>query len=45
MISQSWAHGSAESVTQSMDDKEKLLVFLVLCLFIGGVVLGYMAHG
>jgi len=28
-----------------MDDKEKLLIFLVLILFIGGVAMGYMAHG
>jgi len=27
-----------------MDDQEKLLVFLVLLLFIGGVAMGYMAH-
>jgi hypothetical protein len=38
-------HGNAESARQSMDEKEQLLVFLVLCLFIGGVALGYMAHG
>jgi hypothetical protein len=30
---------------QSMDDKEKLLIFLVLFLFIGGVAMGYMANG
>jgi hypothetical protein len=30
---------------RSMDDQEKLLVFLVLLLFIGGVAMGYMAHG
>jgi len=28
-----------------MDDQEKLLIFLVLLLFIGGVAMGYMAHG
>jgi hypothetical protein len=45
MINPSLAHGSAESARQSMDEKEQLLIFLVLCLFIGGVALGYMAHG
>jgi hypothetical protein len=45
MISLSSVRGSAESVRQSMDSKEQLLVFLVLFLFIGGVALGYMAHG
>lgn len=45
MISQLWVRGSVESARQSMDDQEKLLVFLVLLLFIGGVAMGYMAHG
>ncbi len=39
------SHGNAVSVRLSMDDSEKLLVFLVLLLFIGGVAMGYMAHG
>jgi hypothetical protein len=37
--------GNALNVRPSMDDSEKLLIFLVLCLFIGGVAMGYMAHG
>jgi hypothetical protein len=44
-INPSLAHGSAESARQSMDEKEQLLVFLILLLFIGGVAMGYMAHG
>ena len=38
-------HGNAESVRQSMDDKEQLLTVLVLALFIGGIVMGLMLHG
>jgi hypothetical protein len=37
--------GNVLNARQSMDDSEKLLIFLVLCLFIGGVAMGYMAHG
>jgi hypothetical protein len=37
--------GNVLNARQSMDSKEQLLIFLVLCLFIGGVALGYMAHG
>jgi hypothetical protein len=37
--------GNVLNVRPSMDDKEKLLIFLVLFLFIGGVAMGYMAHG
>jgi len=37
--------GNVLNVRPSMDDKEKLLIFLVLLLFIGGVAMGYMAHG
>jgi hypothetical protein len=39
------SHGNVLNARQSMDDSEKLLIFLVLCLFIGGVAMGYMAHG
>jgi hypothetical protein len=39
------SHGNAVSARLSMDDSEKLLIFLVLCIFIGGVAMGYMAHG
>ena len=45
MASLQQVHGNAESARQLMDDKEKLLIFLVLFLFIGGVAMGYMAHG
>ena len=39
------SRGNVCSVVQSMDDKEKLLIFLVMFLFIGGVAMGYMANG
>jgi hypothetical protein len=45
MTSRSLEHGNAESVRQSMDDKEQLLTVLILALFIGGVVLGLMVNG
>ena len=45
MISQLWAHGSAESARQSMDDRQQLLTILILALFIGGVVMGLMIDG
>ena len=34
--------GNVESVRQSMD-KEDLLTFLILFLFIGGIAMGYIA--
>jgi hypothetical protein len=37
--------GNVLNVRPSMDDKENLLIFLILVLFIGGVAMGYMAHG
>jgi len=39
------SHGNVQNAQQSMDEKEQLLIFLILCLFIGGIALGYMAHG
>jgi hypothetical protein len=45
MQSMAQSRGNVCSVVQSMDDKEKLLIFLVMFLFIGGVAMGYMANG
>ena len=45
MINLLWAHGSAESARQSMDDRQQLLTILILALFIGGVVMGLMING
>jgi hypothetical protein len=39
------SHGNVQNAQLSMDEKEQLLIFLILCLFIGGIALGYMAHG
>ena len=37
--------GNVLNARPSMDEKEQLLTILILALFIGGVVLGFMAHG
>jgi hypothetical protein len=37
--------GNVRNVMQSMDEREQLLTILILCLFIGGVVMGLMVHG
>jgi len=39
------SHGNVQNAQQLMDEKEQLLIFLILFLFIGGIALGYMAHG
>jgi hypothetical protein len=37
------SHGNARNARPSMDEKEQLLIFLILCLFIGAVAMGYVA--
>ena len=37
------SHGNAVNVRPSMDEKEQLLIFLVLCLFMGALAMGFMA--
>jgi hypothetical protein len=37
--------GNVLNARPSMDSKENLLIFFILVLFIGGVAMGYMAHG
>jgi hypothetical protein len=36
------SHGNVQNAQQSMDSKENLLIALILCLFIGGIAMGFM---